>query len=507
LIEVDQGGLDLVVAIRTPDGLSESYNSPLLRDESELVLLDTDMGGKFTITLLSSEYTGAVAKITIQASEITRSSNAGRERLAALRLISLGSMANHQGNLEGWNSALEAYEQANVHLRKAGESRYLARSLFSIATIEYWQMLNWDHASELAAEAAKIYTDSGQERLAANAIHLQAASIIEKANEVEKSVSGGLAPESTVLFDEALKLFNRALDTQKRLENPRETAQITNNIGLTYYYMGDWDAAAPYFHDAAGQFQSLREWGLELLSLTNVAVIDFEKGHLIKAIDSFKRILEISPPDKREQYRADALDNLGASLLAIGRFDEALQSFSQALAIHEQINDLKGQGRSLAGVGITYFSIGEQELALEFLETALIARQKANDGRGQVSVLNFIGNLHRQNGDYSRALKAHSEAQRLVTAPIDKARGQVYLARDLAGAGKADEALEILETAKGIARDSNNQKLLADIVRNLPNTGARRRTIASHFWHGKSNPRTGPDGLGTGTGRTGHFIG
>jgi len=52
-----------------------------------------------------------------------------------------------------------------------------------------------------------------------------------------------------------------------------------------------------------------------------------------------------------------------------------------------------------------------------------------------------------------------------VTAPIDKARGQVYLARDLAGAGKADEALEILETAKGIARDSNNQKLLADIVR------------------------------------------
>jgi len=80
LVEVDQGGLDLVVTVETPDGESRSYNSPLLRDDSELVLLQPADSGVFNITLVSDEYTGAIAHISIQATEVPVSTEAEGER-------------------------------------------------------------------------------------------------------------------------------------------------------------------------------------------------------------------------------------------------------------------------------------------------------------------------------------------------------------------------------------------------------------------------------------------
>jgi len=161
LIEVDQGGLDLVVTVADPAGKSTAFNSPLLRDESELVFIETDEAGIFTISLLSNEYTGATALISIQISEVLPRAGVRQERLKALRLISAASAADHLNNIEDRNSALEAYQQVIIHLRKTSEKRLLARSLFSIAIIEYWHTSKWDYSAALASQAAEIYRENG----------------------------------------------------------------------------------------------------------------------------------------------------------------------------------------------------------------------------------------------------------------------------------------------------------------------------------------------------------
>ena len=464
LIEVDQGGFDLVVTVENPSGESTPFNSPLMRDESELVLIETTESGVFTITLLSNEYTGAMGHISIQLSEVTPTNHAGQVRLEALRLISKASAANHRGNLEGWNSALESYQQATDHLQKTDENRLLARTLFSIATIEYWQMSNWNRAIDCASRAAEIYQENGDGHLAANAIQLQAATIIEKASEVEKSDTSGLAPEAEVLFDRALAFFHQALAEQEKLGFQYSVAQITNYIGITYYYMGDYDSAASYYHEAAAIYRLADEWQDELISLSNLAVLDVAQGRLIKAIETFQRILEILPADQLRD-RSDALGNLGVSQLALGLPEDALRSFSNALNIQENIDDLSGQGRSLSGIGATYYSTGKQDLSLEYLKTALNTQQKAKDGRGQVSTLNFIGKIKRRNGEFSAAVEAHSAANRLVTAPIDKAHIQLYISQDLVAANKPVEALETLTNVSKVATATQNQKLLADFLR------------------------------------------
>ncbi len=58
LIVIDQGGLDLVVTIEGPTGTARTFNSPLLRDEQETILLEDSSPGRYELSLSSTEHTG-----------------------------------------------------------------------------------------------------------------------------------------------------------------------------------------------------------------------------------------------------------------------------------------------------------------------------------------------------------------------------------------------------------------------------------------------------------------
>ncbi|HSM52698.1 MAG TPA: tetratricopeptide repeat protein, partial [Erythrobacter sp.] len=454
--------LDFVATVNAPDGTSRAYDSPLLRDESELIVLDAPSGGRFLIHIASDEYTGAKARLSAL---ITVAEDADLTQLEATRLAATASAANHSGTMDGWNEALAAFEAMLRVVPRSSADRLAARSLFSMATIEYWQMSRWRRAAELAGEAAAIYTVAGLPRLAASANQLRAAALIEETTEIEKAAAGKIAPEALALFEQAERLFHAARDSQLQLSAPYDAALSANYIGMTHYYMGDWNRATPWFQTAAEEHRALDEWSGELQSLGNMAVVDFERGQLLNAIGTLERILEILPADKSQRYRADTLDNLAASQLALGHLEKALENFSAALLIHQAIDDQKGRGRSLAGIGVSYFNIGEQDLALEHLQAALIARRAVNDGRGQVSVLNFLGNIHRQRGEVEKAIEAHTAAMQLATAPIDQARARVNLGQDLVAAQDPGGALGTVAEARQIAEATGNQKLMADSLR------------------------------------------
>src|SRR5210317_402746 len=70
LVEVDQGGLDLVLTIQSPAGASRSFNTPLFRDESELAILDANQNGIYTLFLESHEYSGAFSQPTVKVSAL-----------------------------------------------------------------------------------------------------------------------------------------------------------------------------------------------------------------------------------------------------------------------------------------------------------------------------------------------------------------------------------------------------------------------------------------------------
>jgi len=447
LIDVQQNGLDLNVVLRSPDGEIRRFNSPLLRDDRETILLEDATAGLYGIELSSREFTNATASPVI---EVIRVDSKLDARIA-WQLMTTAAAHAAIASQAAWEKAIVAYEQAADYWRKAGNSRELARSLYAIAAIEYWQMFDWDRSASFAGEAAVLYKESGSKGLSVNATHLQAAALVEKATQVKDSVSDTGTNGAEDIFAEALALFDHALTTQLELNEAYDAAQTTNNIGYLYHYKGDWDKAREYYKLAASRFRQLDEQSGELNPLANLGVLDWEEGDLIAAIETFQRVLAILPPDKWRPYRADTLDNLAGAYLSLGNFNEALQEFSEAFRIHEQIEDIKGQGRSLAGIGTTYYSIGETQLAQEYLERALAVRQEANDGRGEAAVLRYLGNIYRLQGDHTKALESHQAAMSLATSPFDKSRAGTLIGKDLSAAGKADEALDLLDNAMAMA--------------------------------------------------------
>ena len=90
LIEVTQDRLDLIVAVDSPGGDSQSFSSPLRRDESEFVLLEDWAGRIYRITPHSEESTDVTGSHTIQVSALDDT----MPQLKAWRLVSEGAVSD-----------------------------------------------------------------------------------------------------------------------------------------------------------------------------------------------------------------------------------------------------------------------------------------------------------------------------------------------------------------------------------------------------------------------------
>ena len=460
-VEIDQGGFDLQVEVESPNGGLTRFDSPLFRDDTELLLIEPGQTGEYTLRLKNREFSGAVALPSIAVVALDEETLSRGPGLDVLRLISTASAANAEKGQGGWAAALENLKRCADLLQHSGHSRTLARCLYGMATIEYRWTPDYRAAREHAAHAAANYREAGMHHIAANANQLQAGILIELALAVEKTPSMGLAPEARDLFEQANVLFERSWETQRSLGYPVDAARNTNYIGLIHYYRGDYARASPYYQEAAAVFREFKEWRDEFIPLSNLATIDRERGYLIRATESFERILEILPPSSVAQ-RASYFDLLGAAQMDLGLLDESLESFDTSRRLHEQAGHRTGLGRALTGLGSVYLAYGDNELALDFLENALRVRRETEDGQGILYTLNAIGEIHRRSGNHRSALEAHLEAISIAAIPWDKARTNLAIGRCYLALGETGPALEYVAASSQTARENGMRKLLAD---------------------------------------------
>jgi len=457
LIEVDQkSSLDLIVTVQRPDGASESFDSPTRREGTELVLLERAEPGTYLVALGSEEHTGTDAAYSIRVSDFGPA--ADTRELGALRLMSEGAARYREGGQTASAAATDDYLAAVEPWKMLAQPRREAQAKFSAAWIAHSRAKDYPRAAELAAEAAKLYTDLGDEATAAKAINLQATALWN---------IPGSAEDKESRYARALPLYAQAAAIQTRLGRVYDLAQTTSEIGVVYFYMNDWRSARRYWVDSVTLFRSVNEWSGELYPLGNLRVVDFEEGYVETAIQDAERALEVMPAKGNENPRAIALGNLGSMQRVFGRYDEAVRSFSDSRALGERLEDPALIGRALFGIGETYYSMGELELAAEYLRAALPKRREAADQRGESAVLRYLGSVEYSHGNYVAALQFHEQALQLATLPTDKSIVEVLLAQDLVALGRHAEAARSASTARDRAEAAGSLQLRADALEQL----------------------------------------
>jgi len=454
LIEVEQRSLDLVVTLERPGGGRESYDSPARRVGDELVLIEHAEPGTYHVTLSSDEHTGVAAVHAIRVSAVP----VGNSEIGSLRLMSEAAAKNREGGKAAWAVATADYLAAAELWKKLGQTRREAEAKFCAAMLDYWRAKDYARSGELAAEAAKLYSQSGDEALFAKASYLEGTALIETAEEDKD-------PDSQRA--RALTLFTQAAAAQTRLGRVFDLAHTMNDIGLLYFTEGDWPNARRHWTEAATLFGNASEWTGELYAVVNLGVVDFEEGYVETAIAEMQHALELMPPSGDRRYRANTLANLGGMQRVFGRFDEAIRSFSDALALGEEIQDVYIVGWSLFGVGETYYSMGEFDLAAEYLRASLPKEREASDQRGEAAVLRYLGSIEYSGGRYGAALERHQKALELATSPPDRGLVEVLIAEDLTAMRRYADAEKSADAARATAANAGSMQLKADALERL----------------------------------------
>lgn len=459
LIEVVQNGLDFIVSVESVDGSARTYDSPLRRDESELVVLQAKSGGTVHIQIESRDLTEAEGTHTVQVHADDEWAARDSRHVAAWRLMSEGAAANAAGDKNSAEVARSLYAAAAPLWEALGDKGKHAQALYSIGMLEYWQLESWDSSINFANRAAELYRELGATALYANAIFLRAYARIETAN----------AENKATVFRTALTTFDEALGIHEELGNDFEKAHILNFIGIAYWYradgaLGDFDSARSNYKQSIDLFSRIGEWREELNGLQNIVVLDYAEGKRLQAISSFDRILSRLPPGRDPALRATILGNLGTVHLAFGNVDKSLRAHSDAHAIYVSIEDSTGQGYALKNIGQTYFAFGDFDSARRYLEQAKVLAEDSNDERTQANVLSILGNVAFAEQEYQTALEGHRQAVALSSSSEERARRKLLLARDLAALDRHDETIN---EAQAVHAESRSEVTRADALHQL----------------------------------------
>lgn len=177
-----------------------------------------------------------------------------------------------------------------------------------------------------------------------------------------------------------------------------------NNLGMTYYRLGELDRAEEHYHKALAIRPLAITW-------SNLGTLYRREGKLPKSAHAFQEALRINPGEHEahfgrgillaqagqfreaeEAYRtAMALDpkdpgaplNLGALYMLQGRYAEAVGQYQRALAIHPYY------ANAHYNLGVAYRRLGNAEEARRSFENALKYRPDMEQAEAQLREMGY----------------------------------------------------------------------------------------------------------------------
>jgi CHAT domain-containing protein len=456
LIAVEQRGLDLIVTVEAPNGSTQSYNSPLLRDEREYAVFDAAVAGDYRIGITSNELTNALGGHSILVSKLAQAdiarSQAWRLMATAATLNAEADRARLEQKLEQAQvetlkkSSRETYARAGEQWQQLDERRLHAQALYSTAMLDFWDLNDYSGGVDLAKQAADIYRGVDED-LRVRAQFLAAYASVDAAGEMDREAA-------TATFDAALQSYADIAALYEQRSDRYALAEVLRLTGAIHYERGNFAEADPQWQRSASIFSDIGEWHKELRVRQNLAAIAGEQGYPGKAIETFRYILERLPPGRDPDLQATVLQNLGASSRNFGDIDGALQAFSSALVLRERAGDATHISAVLRGLGSTYYVSGEYERARNYLQQALTSARSVGDGRSQAVILTYLGNIAYLEGDFAGALELHRGAEAITNSAQGRAVRRLLMAKDLTALGRHAEALATAEEIAGSNIDS-----------------------------------------------------
>jgi signal transduction histidine kinase/Flp pilus assembly protein TadD len=226
-------------------------------------------------------------------------------------------------------------------------------------------------------------------------------------SEILMQLSGLYAPVS---LEKSLEYDLENVDLQKKLGSIKNLSGTLNNIGVTYYMMGDYGKSLDYFEQSLELRKQLNDTANIVKTLNNLGVISQITGDFRKALEYFNQSLIFKLDLNDTLSIAKTLNNIGVIYKDVNEFDDANRFLNQALDFYLAVEDLSGIAAAYNNLGQVFEGRQMADSALRYYMKSLEIKREINDERGIGNTLNNIAMLYLQGGDEKNAEQLFMEA-------------------------------------------------------------------------------------------------
>lgn len=212
--------------------------------------------------------------------------------------------------------------------------------------------------------------------------------------EAEQLLARGVNELDADRLDAALQSFQKTLDINRQLGNHFGEAVALNNLGVAYYYQGQYEQAIASHQQSMKIFWNIIESSKGdsnaarsgiAASLNNQSIANLQLGQYQKAIElchgaiAIFRNLGNASSSERSTSRireAAALNNMGVAYENLREYERAIGYFQEALTTAQGNGDVRGEAIALSNIGEAYEKLGQPDRAKNFEQQALAVSQK-----------------------------------------------------------------------------------------------------------------------------------
>ena len=279
-------------------------------------------------------------------------------------------------------------------------------------------------------------------------------------------------------IDEAEQAFVRATTLAERSGDEGQLALVLNSHAAMKWRQGHPEDAMKMLERALAINQRLEREGEAIKNLSYLSLIARDRGDYDLSLKLNRDILDIA--ERRDDARgiAVAANTIGLLLVHQDELRASLTYFRRSAEAYRRVGDPTGEGPALANVGTTLVKLGELEAAQPPLDQALALSQRTSDPTAEVVARSGLAELAQRRGDMAEAERqalASLAASKLQPAASPNVSALGVLAAVRRSQHRLEEAVvlgrEALEHARRQGRLRDLRDTLQDLAGDLSATG------------------------------------
>ena len=267
-------------------------------------------------------------------------------------------------------------------------------------------------------------------------------------------------------YEEAIEVFNKAIQVNLRSGSLNEAAICYNNLGTTYMYSNDYENAKLALKQSIEIAKNIKNDKRIISSYNVMGLVAKREQNYKEAIEYYLKSLKLAEQQERLENCADALGNIGSCYNKIENYELSKTYFIKALEVENEIGNDYRKISKLINVGLGYNKVGQPDSALYFYNKGIDLAKKYKNKRILTTAYSNIATIYSSKRQYNKAL-GYSQKAVEISREIKHYSGLIAslinTGENYINLNRLNKAEALFNEAFNIAKDKDVRKWDADI--------------------------------------------